>query len=150
MMMNKKVKTPCIGVCSTGIGDTVCRGCKRFAHEIINWNCYTETQRQLVITRLDQFLATVVTHKIDIFDEKKLLAQAQYQQLNPDETLSSARWVYELIRVGSTQIKTTEAYGFRIKPDWQHLPLTAIKEQLDQDFYHLSTAHYARYIAHNV
>ncbi|HMW48455.1 MAG TPA: DUF1289 domain-containing protein, partial [Cellvibrionaceae bacterium] len=24
-----QVRTPCIGVCSTGIGDVVCRGCKR-------------------------------------------------------------------------------------------------------------------------
>ncbi|MDC1160500.1 DUF1289 domain-containing protein, partial [Luminiphilus sp.] len=25
------IRTPCIGVCSTGVGDVVCRGCKRFA-----------------------------------------------------------------------------------------------------------------------
>ncbi|MEC7008614.1 MAG: DUF1289 domain-containing protein, partial [Pseudomonadota bacterium] len=34
----KPIKTPCIGVCSTGIGDSVCRGCKRFSHEVIHWN----------------------------------------------------------------------------------------------------------------
>ncbi|MCA4075779.1 DUF1289 domain-containing protein, partial [Pseudomonas kurunegalensis] len=36
-MSNKSIKTPCVGLCSTVYGDTVCRGCKRFHHEVINW-----------------------------------------------------------------------------------------------------------------
>ncbi len=63
-----KVKTPCIGVCSTGIGDVVCRGCKRFAHEVIDWNGYTVEQHQLVVNRLDGFLKQVVGNMIDIID----------------------------------------------------------------------------------
>ena len=38
------IRTPCIGVCSTGIGDAVCRGCKRFTHEVIDWNGYSTEQ----------------------------------------------------------------------------------------------------------
>jgi predicted Fe-S protein YdhL (DUF1289 family) len=103
--MNDKVKTPCIGVCSTSIGDVVCRGCKRFAHEVINWNGYTEEQRQLVVARLDSFLVTIVTNKIDIFDEKKLREQLEYQQVIFDKTLSLSRWVYELFRQGPLRSK---------------------------------------------
>ncbi|MEM9624509.1 MAG: DUF1289 domain-containing protein, partial [Pseudomonadota bacterium] len=33
-------RTPCVGICSTTYGDLVCRGCKRFAHEIVQWNAY--------------------------------------------------------------------------------------------------------------
>ncbi|MEL0305883.1 MAG: DUF1289 domain-containing protein, partial [Halieaceae bacterium] len=40
------IRTPCIGVCSTGVGDVVCRGCKRFAHEVIDWNGYSPEQKQ--------------------------------------------------------------------------------------------------------
>jgi predicted Fe-S protein YdhL (DUF1289 family) len=39
-----RTPTPCIGVCSTGIGDVVCRGCKRYAQEVIHWNGYSEQQ----------------------------------------------------------------------------------------------------------
>ena len=146
--MTKKVKTPCIGVCSTGIGDTVCRGCKRFGHEVIDWNAYTEEQRQLVVDRLEGFLETIVSHKIDVFDEQKLQQQLVYQQVAVDTSLSSARWVYELLRAGAGQITDAEAYGFRLKPDWQRFSLEEIKQFLDQDFFTLSSAHYERYISH--
>ncbi|WP_226704400.1 DUF1289 domain-containing protein [Microbulbifer elongatus] len=53
MAIYKKVRTPCIGVCSTGIGDNVCRGCKRFAHEVIDWNAYSEEQRRIIAERRD-------------------------------------------------------------------------------------------------
>jgi predicted Fe-S protein YdhL (DUF1289 family) len=147
--MNQRVKTTCIGVCSTGIGDIVCRGCKRFAHEVIDWNGYDEAQRQLVVNRLDAFLATVVNNKIDIVDEEKLLYQIRYQQLKIDLDLSPARWVYELLRAGAAQIQDPNVYGFRLKPDWQRFSLEEIKQFLDQDFFTLSSAHYERYIGAN-
>ncbi len=125
----------------------VCRGCKRFAHEVIDWNGYTEEQRQLVVDRLDQFIIQIVANKIDIFDEAKLLTQLEYQQIVFNKNLSPSRWVYELLRAGSTQIEQTEDYGFRVKPDWQRFSLEQIKQFLDQDFYALSSAHYERYIA---
>ena len=49
------IRTPCIGVCSTGIGDAVCRGCKRFAHEVIDWNGYSQAQKEAIDARLDRF-----------------------------------------------------------------------------------------------
>ena len=55
-MLKPPVKTPCIGVCSTGIGDSVCRGCKRFAHEVIDWNSYTPEQKDIVDRRLGVLL----------------------------------------------------------------------------------------------
>ena len=63
---------PCIGVCSTGIGDAVCRGCKRFAHEVIDWNGYSQAQKQAIDARLDRFLAMCVANKLRIVDQKLL------------------------------------------------------------------------------
>ena len=127
----------------------VCRGCKRFAHEVIGWNGYTEEQRQLVVDRLDSFLVTIVSHKIDIFDETLLLEQLEYQQVTFDKSLSPSRWVYELLRAGAGQIQNTEAYGFRLRADWERFSLEEIRQFLDQDFFTLSSAHYERYISHN-
>jgi predicted Fe-S protein YdhL (DUF1289 family) len=147
--MTQLVKTPCIGVCSTGIGDLVCRGCKRFAHEVIDWNGYSQDQQRLVVERLDGFLHKILGNMIDIFDEQRLLEQMQYQQIQFDDQLSSSRWVYELLRNGASQINNTEVFGFRAKSDWQRFTMEEIKQFLEQDFYTLSSAHYERYIASN-
>jgi len=72
------VKTPCIGVCSTGLGDSVCRGCKRFEHEVIHWNSYTQEQQQIVIDRLDGFVQQIVSNMIDIEDEAKLADEMRF------------------------------------------------------------------------
>lgn len=140
------VKTPCIGVCSTGLGDSVCRGCKRFEHEVIHWNSYTQEQQQIVIDRLDGFVQQIVSNMIDIEDEAKLADEMRFQQIRFDENLSSSRWVYELLRCGASQIQSTDDFGFSIKPQWQRFSLEEIKQFLEQDFYALASAHYQRYI----
>ena len=65
------IRTPCIGVCSTGIGDAVCRGCKRFAHEVIDWNGYSQAQKQAIDARLIAF-GLCVANKLRIVDQKLL------------------------------------------------------------------------------
>ena len=74
-MLHHPVKTPCIGVCSTGIGDRVCRGCKRFAHEVIHWNSYSDEQKQLIEQRLSDFLSQCTRNKLQVVDVKRLQAQ---------------------------------------------------------------------------
>ena len=68
MRLFKPVRTPCVGICSTGIGDSVCRGCKRFAHEVIDWNAYSHEQRLIIAQRLESFLAQVVENIIEVVD----------------------------------------------------------------------------------
>ncbi|MDH2653727.1 DUF1289 domain-containing protein [Acinetobacter baumannii] len=52
--------TPCAGRCSTVFGDQVCRGCRRFNHEVIQWNTYTAEQRLAVWKRLDDQLDQIL------------------------------------------------------------------------------------------
>lgn len=67
-MPNQTIKTPCVGLCSTVYGDLVCRGCKRFHHEVINWNGYNEEEKRAVWLRLEQLLSQVMASKLEIFD----------------------------------------------------------------------------------
>lgn len=69
-------RTPCVGVCSTTYGDLVCRGCKRFAHEIVGWNGYREPQRRLVWARLDDLLAQSVSAHLQVLDVALLRSAA--------------------------------------------------------------------------
>ncbi|MDH5171506.1 MAG: DUF1289 domain-containing protein, partial [Gammaproteobacteria bacterium] len=71
-MPDRPIKTPCIGVCSTGIGDSVCRGCKRFAHEVIDWNSYSPQQKAVVDKRLGDFLSQCVSNKLRVTDRALL------------------------------------------------------------------------------
>jgi len=43
--------TPCLGICSTTYGDNVCKGCKRYVHEVIDWNKFNSQEKELVNIR---------------------------------------------------------------------------------------------------
>ena len=143
----KPVKTPCIGVCSTGIGDSVCRGCKRFAHEVIDWNAYTHEQRLIIAERLESFLAQIVQNMIEVVDEKLLLEQVKHQQIQFKPEQNAYCWVFDLLRAGASQIQDVAVFGLRLQPAWANTPLTTIRDNIDKDFYALSCAYYERYIS---
>lgn len=148
--MFKRVRTPCIGVCSTGIGDNVCRGCKRFSHEVISWNAYTEDQRFMIAQRLELFLTQIVKTKFEVFDFKLLNNQLNAQQVRFEESQNAYCWLFALLKAGASQIEQPEHYGFRVLGEWRDLSLTQIREDIDAELFTLSSAHYDRYIAPGV
>lgn len=142
-----RIPTPCIGVCSTGIGDVVCRGCKRYAHEVIQWNGYSEEQKSAINRRLDQLLAQVVTAKLTVIDSALLEMRLQAQQIRYSAHKSPPVWVFELLRAGATQIDDPRRFGFIVEPGYLQMGLSALREQIDREFFLLSEAHYQRYIS---
>ena len=140
-----KVKSPCIGVCSTGIGDEVCRGCKRFANEVINWNAYSESERRAIKDRINSLLAQVVAGKITVFDQDLLEAELSYQNINYDKNANPHCWVFTLLKAGASQISDLEIYGCLVKHEWREVSLAQLRNKIDQDFYTLSCVHFERY-----
>ena len=140
-----RIKTPCIGVCSTGIGDSVCRGCKRFAHEVIHWNGYSEEQKRIVDARLAQFLAQCVSNRIRIVDRALLAWQLQTQQVRHNPDHDPHCWVFALLKAGAGQIEDPREFGFEVVLDCRDRPLAQLREEIDQEFYALSSAHFERY-----
>ena len=57
---------PCVGRCSTVYGDAVCRGCKRFSHEVIHWNQYTNAQKEQVWRRIGSLVCQVLPRWVTI------------------------------------------------------------------------------------
>ena len=49
----------------------MCRGCRRFAHEIVDWNGYTEEQKASILERLKRIKTEVVSQYLFISDETK-------------------------------------------------------------------------------
>ena len=149
MKLFHSVRTPCIGVCSTGIGDSVCRGCKRFDHEVIRWNSYTHDQKVAIDLRLDQLLTRVVSWRLLIVDEALLQTQLQTQQIKYEQTRNPYCWLFELLRAGAGQIDDPLEYGFTKVAPFEKNTLTEIRHDIDDEFYSLSVAHYERYIVAN-
>lgn len=147
--IKKRIKTPCIGVCSTGIGDSVCRGCKRYAHEVIDWNGYTDAQRTLIYARLNGFISQVVKRRISIQDAGKLRAFVEAQRIPVSEGGDDYVRIYAVLKAGAQQLGTLAKIGCEILPEHQGLSLPELREAIDQDFYTLSAAHYERYFLHH-
>ena len=145
-MLDRLVKTPCIGVCSTGIGDSVCRGCKRFCHEVIDWNGYTPEQKRVVDQRLSGFLSQCVSNKLQVTDKALLHWQLQVQQVAYSEYHDEYCWVFSLLKAGAGQIESPPDYGFEVDLHYRELPLLELREMIDREFYILSEAHYERYM----
>ncbi|AVB19597.1 hypothetical protein A584_07064 [Pseudomonas syringae pv. theae ICMP 3923] len=141
------IKTPCVGLCSTVYGDLVCRGCKRFHHEVIHWNGYNEDEKRAVWLRLEQLLVQVMTAKLEIFDAAKLRAQLTQRKIRFVPHQSEYCWAYQLIARGARVISQVEAYGFVLLPEFRNWTLPELRDAIDREFFLLSEAHYQRYIA---
>ncbi len=142
-----RVRTPCIGVCSTGIGDAVCRGCKRFSHEVIDWNAYTEAEKAIVDQRLASFLSTCMQNKFVVTDSGLLRWQLETQQVRFNPVHDQYCGLFALLKAGASQIEDTESFGFAVHLTWRSHSLRALREMVDHEFWSLSDAHYERYLA---
>lgn len=145
--LTQRIPTPCIGVCSTSISDNVCRGCKRFAHEVIDWNAYSLEQKQLIDQRLNLFLVQVMADKFHIANQSLLEEQLKLQQIRYLPYKPPMVWLFALLRAGAGQIKNTMDFGFTIQAAYERYDLLQLRDMIDQEFFQLSEAHYDRYVA---
>ena len=145
-LSDQSVKTPCIGVCSTGIGDSVCRGCKRFCHEVIDWNSYSSAQKKVVDERLSGFLSQVVSNKLRVIDAELLKWQMDTQNVRFVAYHDAYCWVFSLLKAGAGQITNAQDYGFELDLRFRQMSLVELRDLIDQEFFMLSEAHYERYM----
>ena len=141
-MPNSRPKTPCVGLCSTVFGDTVCRGCMRFVHEVIDWNKYNPEQKQIIWQRLDEHLRVILPQFVKIYDPRKIVARLQQQRIIYDEK-NLWRGIYSLLRLHEKGFIVLADLGFQVKPDYQW---SLIQQQL----YQLASAYYQKDFARHL
>ena len=137
--MTLKKRTPCVGICSTTYGDLVCRGCKRFAHEIVQWNGYDAAQQTQIWQRLNTLRDEVVAQHLHVEDREVFAAYAAQAQLTH---LSMAEQVYELMRHLVVKSEPLGVAGLAALSG-QEDALTAL-QAVDGEIYARSLAHYER------
>lgn len=141
-MKKNKASTPCLGICSTTYGDNVCKGCKRFVHEVINWNKYSILEKELVNTRLEDFKLTVLRDRLSISNSDLLASKLNEKGINFNDALDPLTWIFDLLRAAGSQPLDLEQFGITL-----HAPidLEELKNQIYLEFLELSEAHYQRY-----
>ena len=146
-MSSQRIKTPCVGLCSTVYGDLVCRGCKRFHHEVVNWNLYGDEQKHAVWRRLEILLVQVMAAKLEVYEPVRLRQQLEQRSIRFAPEQSPYCWAYQLIARGARLINQLDAYGMVLLPEFRNWTLPALRDAIDREFFLLSEAHYQRYIA---
>lgn len=151
--MSLTKRTPCVGICSTTYGDLVCRGCKRFAHEIVQWNGYDDLQQEAVRERLQRVRDEVLSLLLVCHDEALLqnaLSDAGLQDLD----LMEAQ--YQLLRFMVRREQPLASVGLALAAEAQALatPLPAqadkvldtlyLMQLLDSETFQRAKAHYER------
>src|SRR5690606_17074965 len=112
--------TPCIGICSTtSVGDRICRGCKRFSEEVINWNTYTEVEKQAVQARINLFTSQIMADKFRIVSLQKLEQVLQDLRIFYDPDLSPYFWLHQLLQKHLYRLHSLAEAGVALSPAYQ-------------------------------
>ena len=141
-MNKKRSSTPCLGICSTTFGDEVCKGCKRFAHEIVSWTKYSEQEREIVNDRIEKFKITILLNRFKIVDSNLLATKLQEKAINYNHSLDPLTWIFDLFRAAGSQSFDLSEYGIKELVNFE--PKT-IKDEINDELLELSEAHHDRY-----
>jgi len=143
-----QTKTPCLGICSTtSVGDFVCRGCKRYAFEVINWVTYAETEKRAVMMRIEKLTSQIVETKFQIQSVTVLAAGLDKARIPFDDSLSPYCWVHNLLKRYHLKTNSSlQSFGLNVRPKYQHLAIGKLAEMVDEELLTLSKAHFDRFM----
>ena len=137
MLSNRR--TPCIGVCSTTYGDLVCRGCKRFSHEVVEWNGYDSDQQKRVWSRLSQLQDESVRACVRVCDH------ARWRQVADSRIDAEPNEVAPLVlNVLRNVVKKPMEAGLESLGLPRDANSSDVLRSIDREFYVRSTAYYER------
>jgi len=138
-----RTRTPCVGICSTTYGDDVCRGCKRFIHEVINWNSFNPEEKESVWKRLEKLKTLIMQSKISIINETLMEEKIEELQLKINSDLNSLSKAFEIVKLTSKSFDDLNEFGIKLVN--KDVSLIDLKEEIEKELYDLSMAHFNRY-----
>ncbi len=128
-----------MGICSTTYGDLVCRGCKRYAHEIDQWNGFGDGQRRLVWERLFKLREGAMACHVRIVDEAVIRTQGEALRIPNQEALDLANLAYEVLR---RSLRTRDFTTLGFEPLTPARDGSELYERLERELYERSVAQY--------
>ena len=125
-LQKKRSSTPCLGICSTTFGDEVCKGCKRFSHEIVNWTKYSLEEREIINDRLEKFKIKILQDRFKVFDSALLANRLDEKAINFNHSLDPITWIFDLFRAAGSQEFDLKNYGIE---SLNHFNAKTIKDE---------------------
>ena len=147
-MRRTRSATPCIGICSTTFGDDVCKGCRRFSHEIISWPKYSDDERAIVNSRIEQFKIKVLQEKFSIIDPDVFHSKLSEHSIKFNDSMEPITWLFDLLRASGKQELNLEDFGVQVLPQYAHYPLPDLNQLMNTEFSELSETYFNRF--HNL
>ena len=141
--MQKKTRTPCVGICSTTFGDEVCRGCKRFYFEVIDWNKFNDDEKDSVWMRLESLKTQIIYSKIRKINSEKLHSKISELDLKIKTDLNEYCQIFDLIKLVSESFDDLTEFGVTFFDE--NINLEILKKDLEEELLALSKAHYSKY-----
>ena len=141
-LQKKRSSTPCLGICSTTFGDEVCKGCKRFSHEIVSWTKYSLEEREIVNDRLEKFKVQILQHRFEIIDQDLFESKLEEKAINFNHSLDPLTWIFDLFRAAGSQTFDIESFGIK---KLYHFDPKTIRDEINKELLELSEAHHERY-----
>ena len=141
--MSKRTRTPCIGICSTTYGDEVCRGCKRFSYEIINWNSFSPEEKEAIWKRLEKLKTQIMSSRVKIFDSELMNEGIKKYRLRVKDDLNDPSKAFEIIKQVSESFEDLMDFGIELFN--REKSLKDLKDDIEIELYTLSKAHYSKY-----
>ena len=140
-MQKNRSTTPCLGICSTTYGDDVCKGCKRFVHEIIGWPKFSQDERALINDRLEKFKILILKDRFKIADQDLLQIKLRENAINYNNSMDPLTWIFDLLRAAGSQSLDLKQFGITSLMSYDS---STIKD-INQELLELSEAHHERY-----
>ena len=141
-MFKTRSTTPCLGICSTTYGDDVCKGCKRFVHEVISWNKYSSHEKELVNSRLEEFKVLILKERFAIEDPEIFKLKLNENAINFNNALDPLTWIFDLLRAAGSQNLDLSQFGIKVLINYDP---KKIKDEINDELLELSDAHHQRY-----
>ena len=113
-MQKTRSTTPCLGICSTTYGDDVCKGCKRFVHEIIGWPKYSQDERALVNDRLEKFKVLILQDRFKVHNSDLLQIKLKENAISYNNSMDPLTWIFDLLRAAGSQNLDLKQFGITI------------------------------------
>ena len=116
--------TPCAGRCSTVFGDSVCRGCRRFNHEVIKWNTYSLEQQSSVWHRLDAQLDQILVPMLPLANIEVAEKFVLSKRVRLRDDASKGRKLYHALKICEKNKNFADESGLgiqskQVKSIWQ-------------------------------
>ncbi|GHE22755.1 DUF1289 domain-containing protein [Halomonas urumqiensis] len=127
------IVSPCVGLCSTTLGDRTCRGCQRADSEIHDWPGLSHDERRARLVALDSLREAVAGRYLQLLDSDAFDAQMRRHRIRSRSDQPGLSKAVELLRVGRDRIRDLRCYGLAPLGEARHLSVAELHDRIAAD-----------------